>query len=268
MTKNNQSAAELSAAMAVLSPQEQAALDVVGRVLGATALTESDPDRIALVRPDGMQAALVEATVGEQRDHELAHLRRESDLRWPAPARWWWHVVVDDVRCLRRVREVFPVAARACEAHDVCTPGLLSLAVTGAVPDLHWLVHTAPARMFGHADVLDMPATVSITAAAPSAGGMAAVVPALEHWLASARAVRAVDTLARSQADERHLYLTVDYTGLAPHAFDALVRADGVPRSPVRGARRVSHLWVTPVFGRTVYLWSRRDGWSRHEPYG
>ena len=29
----------------------------------------------------------------------------------------------------------------------------------------------------------------------------------------------------------------------------------------------MTHLWVTPVFGRRVFLWSRQNGWSRHEPY-
>jgi hypothetical protein len=28
-----------------------------------------------------------------------------------------------------------------------------------------------------------------------------------------------------------------------------------------------SHLWLAPVLGRAVFLWSRDDGWSRHEPY-
>ena len=58
----------------------------------------------------------------------------------------------------------------------------------------------------------------------------------------------------------------MDYTGLVPNAFDALVRADDVPRQPLR-QRDMTHLWVTPVFGRSVFLWSRQHGWSRHEPY-
>ena len=56
-----------------------------------------------------------------------------------------------------------------------------------------------------------------------------AVVPALENWLASDRAARALAKLAGARADERHLYLTVDYTGLVPNAFDALARADDRP---------------------------------------
>jgi hypothetical protein len=133
------------------------------------------------------------------------------------------------------------------------------------IPDLHWLIHTAPARLHGHADVLDQPATVRL-APGPVAADMATVVPALENWLASDLAARARAKLARVRADEWHLYLTVDYTGLVPNAFDALARADDLPRQPLQ-QRDITHLWVTPVFGRCVFLWSRQDGWSRHEPY-
>jgi hypothetical protein len=245
------------------SPQEQVAVEVAARVLGATAGTESGG--IVLVHSDGRKAAFVEVPVGDRGEFELAHLRRESELRWTAPARWWWQITVSDVRCLARVREVFPVVARACEAHDVPMPSLLPAMAKAQIPDLHWLIHTAPARLQGHADVLDQPATVRL-APGPVAADMATVVPALENWLASDRAARARAKLARARADEWHLYLTVDYTGLVPNAFDALARADDLPRQPLQ-QRDITHLWVTPVFGRRVFLWSRQDGWSRHEPY-
>jgi hypothetical protein len=102
------------------------------------------------VRADGRRAAFAEATVCEQRDHQLPHLRRESDLWWPAPARWWWRVIGYDVRYLSRVREVFPVAA--CSLSRAYVRGArcgdarpAPMPVTAAVPDLHWLRHTAPA---------------------------------------------------------------------------------------------------------------------------
>jgi hypothetical protein len=189
-------------------------------------------------------------------------------MRWTAPARWWWLVTVSDFRCLSRVRDVFPVVVRACEAHGVATPAELPASVTAAIPDLHWLVHMAPAHLVGHPAKLDEPATVSVTPGRRSApGDMTTVVPALEQWLVTEQAARALAKLARRRADERHLYLTVDYTGLAPDAFDALVRGDGVPEEPLRVRSDISHVWVTPVFGRQVLLWSHTDGWSRHEPY-
>lgn len=253
---------------AALSPSEQAAVEVAERVLDATAQSDEDLEGIFLVRSDGRRAALVESIVGEQRELRLPHLRRESDMWWPAPARWWWQVIVNDVRCLPRVRDAFPVVARMCEAHDVSTPAELPAPVTAAIPDLHWLVHRAPARLVGHPERLDEPATISVRSRHSSVpGDMATVVPALEEWLVTEQAARAMGKLARRRADERHLYLTVDYTGLVPDAFDALVRADGVPEQPLRHRSAISHLWVTPVFGRGVLLWSHREGWSRHEPY-
>jgi hypothetical protein len=61
-----------------------------------------------------------------------------------APACWWWQVAINDVRRLPRVREVFPVVARICEAHGVPSPGHLPAPLIAAVPDLHWLVHAGP----------------------------------------------------------------------------------------------------------------------------
>jgi hypothetical protein len=134
-----------------------------------------------------------------------------------------------------------------CEAHNAPTPSLLPMPVTAAIPDLHWLWHTAPARLVGHPEVLDRPATVTL-APCPAAGDLATGVPALEEWLATDRAAFAVARLAARSADERHLYLTVDYTGLAPDAFDALAHADGVPAAVV--APPAGHL--APVVGAGV----------------
>jgi hypothetical protein len=244
-----------------------AAAEVVGRVLGAMV---EDPDEggLSLVFPDRRRAVLEEATVGEREDLRLAHLRRESAMQWPAPARWWWQVTIENLRGLARVREVFPVVARACEAHGVPRPGELPSAVSFAVPDVHWLVHTVPARLRGHPGVLDRPATVTLGRAPSPGPDMAAVPAAVADWLAGEAAGRALLRLERRRAAERHLYLTLGCTGPAADAFDALVWAGGVPPGPPPIRPGLSHLWLAPVLGRTVFLWSRRGGWSRHEPYG
>lgn len=252
-----------------LSPQEMAAAEVAERILGVTTHGGTEEEGMFLTYPEGRRAAFEELTVGDKRELQLAHLRRESDMHWPAPARWWWSVTVNDVRCIPRVRDVFPVAARACEAHGVASPGQLPPMVTVAIPDLHWLVHSAPAHLVGHPEVLDRPATVTLRPGRRAVDeDMTTVVPALEHWLVSDQAAAdKLDKLTRRDADEHHLYLTVDYTGLAPGAFDALVRADGIPPQPFQERPSISHLWIAPVLGRRVFLWSPRSGWSRHEPY-
>ena len=92
---------------------------------------------MTLVYPDGRRGELEEVTLGEGEDLRVARLRRESELQWPAPARWWWwQVMISDVRRVARVREVFPVAARACEAQGVPAPGQLPAAAILCVPDL------------------------------------------------------------------------------------------------------------------------------------
>jgi hypothetical protein len=254
-------------AAVVLAPQEEAAAEVAGRVLGATIVDPARFDGLGLVHPGGRRAALEEATVGEPDDLRLDHLRRVAELQWPAPGRWSWRVTINDVRWLARVREVFPVAARACEASLVPRPGRLPARMTTTVPDLHWLVHTEPAQLVGDPAVLDRPATVTLGRGRPAEPGMAAVPAAVRGWLAGAAAARALGRLSRRRADERQLYLTVGCTAATADAFDALVRASGVPPELSPQPPGLSHLWLAPVLGPAVFLWSRRDGWSRHEPY-
>jgi hypothetical protein len=230
-------------------------------------LHSADGESVILAYPDGRLAALEEATLGEREDLRLSRLRRESDVQWPAPARWWWQVAINDLQRLGRVREVFPVIARACEAGGVPEPDQLPATVASAVPDLHWLVHTVPARLLGHPGVLDRPATVTLARARSVAPGMANVPPAVRDWLASEPAARAVRRLGRRDTQERHLYLTLGCMGHSAAAFASLVLAGGVPPVPP-SQPGLSHLWLAPVLGHTVFVWSSTDGWTRHEPYG
>jgi hypothetical protein len=254
-------------ASTTLYPQETAAAEVAARVLGA-AVRPSDTAELTLIYPDGRLAAIEEATLGDRADLRLAHLRRESDMQWPAPARWWWQVAIHDARWLPRLREVFPVAARACEAADVRRPGDLPAGVIMTVPDLHWLVHTRPAQLLGHPTVLNRAATVTLGPGRSPDRGMASVVAALPEWLGSEAATRARSRLDRRRAAERQLYLTIGCTEFVADALDALARADGVPPATPPEWLAASHLWLAPVLGPAVFLWSRDDGWSRHEPYG
>lgn len=250
-----------------VSEREVAAAETAARVLGASAERSADA-HMGLVYPDGRRAALEEVALGDRADLLVAHLRRESDMEWTAPARWWWQVAIKDVRRLPRVREVFPVVARLCEAHGVPSPCHLPAPLISAVPDLHWLVHTGPAQLFGHSDSLGLPATVTLCPGSAADQAMSSVVPALRESLAGGSAARALRALRRCGAVERQLYLTVGCTGFSAEAFDALVRATGVPPEPPPEHDWLSHLWLAPVLGRAVFLWSREDGWSRHEPYG
>lgn len=247
--------------------QETAAAEVAARVLGAT-VRVSDEAELTLVYPDGRLAALEEATLGDRADLRLAHPRREPDMQWPAPARWWWQVTVHDLRWLPRLRETFPVVARVCESAGVRRPGDLPAGVVVAVPDLHWLVHYRPAELLGHPSVLDRAATVTVGPDTLPDRRMAGVGAALPGWLGSEAAVRARNRLDRRRAAERQLFLTVGCTGPVADGLDALARADGVPSGTPPEGLGASHLWLAPVLGRTVLLWSEADGWSRHAPYG
>lgn len=242
--------------------QEEAPAEVAAKVLGIRVRRASGADDMTMIHRNGRLAAFAEATLGERED-----MRRGPGLWWPAPGRWWWRVTLVDVRRLPRLREIFPIAARACEASGVARPGQLPAAVTMAVPDLHWLVHTVPAHLVGDPSMLDRPTTVTLGRGRYPNPGMANVGAAVDTWLAEEPVRRALSRLHRRRTAERHLYLTIGCTAQTADAFESLVRGSGVPPAPPARRPDVSHLWLAPVLGRSVFLWSREDGWSRYEPY-
>jgi NADH dehydrogenase len=83
----------------------------------------------------------------------------------------------------------------------------------------------------------------------------------------SATAAQAVRRLGRLDIQERHLYLTLGCTAHSAAAFASLVLAGGVPPVPPPSQPGVSHLWLAPVLGHSVFVWTSTDGWTRHEPY-
>src|SRR3954463_15295278 len=131
--------------------------------------------------------------------------------------------MINDVGRLPRGREIFPGVARLCEAQHVPGPCHLPAPLISAVPDLHWLVHTGPAQLLGHADSLGLPATVTLCPGDAADQAMSSVVPALQEALAGGSAARALRALQRREAVERQLYLTVGCTGLPADAFACLV---------------------------------------------
>lgn len=240
---------------------------MAGRILGVDVERAADSHEMSLVYPDGHRAAFEVAALGEGEELVLGHPPGDTDMHWTAPACWWWQVGVNDVRRLRRVREIFPVVARVCEAHGVPSPRHLPAPLISAVPDLHWLVHTDPAQLLGHPDSRDHPATVTLRPGSAADQAMSSVVPALRDALAGGPAARALRAVQRRRAaGECQLYLTVGCTGLAPEAFESLVRADGVPPVPPPDGYRLSHLWLAPILGHAVFLWTHDRGWSRHGP--
>jgi hypothetical protein len=239
--------------------QEESAARLAADVLGVTS-RPTGSGGLTLSYPDRRQAALEVAAIGES-DHDGDP---GAALRWPTPGRWWWQVAVDDVCGLPRVRELFPVVARACEAAGARGPAGLPAAAIAAIPDLHWLVHTGAARLTGDPTVLDRPTTVTLGPGRPGGPGMGSVGPALRAWLAADAAGRALTRLSRRRARERQLHLTVGCTAVGADAVHALVRAAGVPLAPPP-TTAVTHLWLAPALGRTVFLWSGEDGWSRHD---
>ena len=219
-----------------------------------------------VLHDDGRLAALEEATLGDRADLGLAHLRRESDMQWPAPARWWWQVAIYDVRWLPRLREVFPVAARAgggrrpqarrpARGRDRDRAG----SAAGAHPPRAAARPPDRAEPGGHGD----PGPKQVArlrdgqrgCGPPGAVGFGGGDPGAEP----ARPATGGRTAALSD-DRVHRVRGRCAGRTGPRGRRAAGDTAGVADRVAPVAHRCSE--------RTVFLWSRDDGWSRHEPYG
>lgn len=63
---------------------------------------------------------------------------------------------------------------------------------------------------------------------------------------------------------ERHLFLPIDYRRLAGGTYDGLAFSEQLPAVAPPVPEHLTHLWLHPVYGSRVLLWSRSSGWSSH----
>ncbi len=76
------------------------------------------------------------------------------------------------------------------------------------------------------------------------------------------------EKLQRADADERHLFVPVHYTGVNDSvSLGLMFHNDALPSDPPPVPEYIDALWLAPQFSRRVLLWTRDEGWRNLYPY-
>lgn len=258
-----------------LRPQERTACLIAEKVLGAVATPWDVNGRqravdAMLTLPDGRQAALEVTAIAAVGSLQTEALLGREHFGWPSPGQWWWSVIVGSPRDLPRLRACFNRIALLCEAGGVTRPQDL----TGADPDVVWLVEESTSEMCGHPDVPTMDGgdtRRNAVVVPPGRGGavddtLAGLRQSLLDAFAEPPMPRHLAKLASAVADERHLFAFFHHSALPFAVADGLWAGECLPPEPPPLPVGVSHLWLAPAFGRRVLLWTPA-GWEEHHPY-
>ncbi|MEU2031102.1 hypothetical protein [Nocardia amamiensis] len=260
-----------------LKPQEQAACLIAERLLGAVATPwdvngRSGAVDAMLALPDGRHAAFEVTALAADGALQTDNLLYQDDNSWPLPGRWWWTIYVGAPDDIPRLRDAYGKVALACEAAGVEQPREL-LRRGDLDPDLRWLVEDSESTMWGHSQVpaVEGPKVRTATVMPAGRGGFVAgsltgLRAALEDAFSRAHFPRHFDKLARTQADERHLFVPIHRSALPFDVAHNLALTDALPTDPPPVPETITHLWLAPEFSRRVLLWSD-EGWSSHEPF-
>jgi hypothetical protein len=79
------------------------------------------------------------------------------------------------------------------------------------------------------------------------------------------RLVSKIEKLVAAEADERHLFLRVDDSGVPAEHFHPLSFGTTAPTAHNEPHPSLDGLWLLPPWGRTVLRWHRPCGWERFD---
>lgn len=263
-----------------LSEQEVAACLIAERSLGVTAepwdvLGRQGVVDAMLTYPDGRRAAFEVTSLAAHRALHTDSLLRTDDHRWPLPGHWWWSITVGSPSDLLRLRAVYPAIIRLCESANVGDPAALAR-YPNANSDLRWLVTESSSEMKGHPNVsarTETGAPRQATIRPPAGDGvvdaaLAHLDSALKRAFDDSEHIRThFEKLARTHAQEHHLFLALHDSALPSSELLALMSGDSLPPSSPPVPDFLSHLWIAPPYSPRVLLWVRRQGWRSFHPY-
>lgn len=267
--------------MAGLSDPERFAAIAVERATGATATAYDVDGRqgaydFTLTYEDGRAAAVEVTSHAGTGRRQLEGVLGRDDFKWPNPGDWAWSASVSDPTDLPRLREVYVHVIGLCEQYGAARTDLLPWEVRYSDLALRWL-ETSTVSLFGHPDVpasdgdRERPLYVM-----PEGGGgavdeeLAGLDRAMVDLLAESTVARRVAKVSEVDADERHLFLSVDTSGLPfPVAAALFGRPERLPTtSTLVLPGRLTHLWLAPRYLNELLGWTTSDGWQSHDVYG
>lgn len=260
--------------LAELKEQEQAACVIAERSLGVVA-EPWDKDGLQGV-PDGRlhfadgRTAAFEVTelVHRPAKHTEALLARDGHT-WSTPGKWWWTINVGSPQDVPRLRRAYEQIILVCESAGVQYPNQIAWGAD-ADEDVRWLVRESSCSMTGHPEAKD-PYVMLVPKA--SGGAVDTHLTGLNEALSESFAQQShivphFEKLQRADADERHLFVPVHYTGVNDSvSLGLMFHNDALPSDPPPVPEYIDALWLAPQFSRRVLLWTRDEGWRNLYPY-
>jgi hypothetical protein len=252
-----------------LDEVEQTACLIAEGALGATATAYDVPPR------QGVVDALLDYSDGRRGAFEVTWLAADGGASlqidsllgrdghgWPLPGEWWWTIKIGHPSDLLRLPSIYRKIILVCESVGVTRPQHLPMAEVDA--DVRWLVLDSSVRMEGHPNVPAGPRRAMVTQ--PSTwGGSDETFSQLDEALSTAfnadKIQRHMAKLARTEADERHLFLIVAVSDLPFSLFGALGFENNLPAAAPALPDGLTHVWLAPVYGYRVLI-GTPAGWA------
>jgi len=255
---------------------EKVACRIVERALGVRAIAEDLPPKQGVVDayldyPDGRRAAfeVTRLSTDSGAMNQLSQLLEGSGVEfWPAPGEWFWTVEVGHPRDLPRLCRIFNGVALLCEELEVNDPANLRYMVWDDDEvwrdDINWIAKSS-LKMYGHrprgeSSIL---ATTGVVVSGPLIPPAYSRAPmslenAITEVFASSHIQRRLTKLARTAADERHLFVFVTGQDLTANLF---TNTPPLPNSSILPGE-LTHLWLTALYCGVTLLCSP-EGWRR-----
>lgn len=245
-----------------------AVLDVEVVPLDVAGAPQRTPDCLVVHR-DGREGPLeimrLTTTASEYLQHRLAAISN----RLPAVGHRVWFAQVSTVAELDHLIANYAHLIQQLEQYDAHQIEGIPPWVVNRDLELHWLA-TSGASLTR--DVLAEPSATQQPVLVLATGFGAVwdpeadvISPAVQEALTTPTVVEHIEKLVAYPGSERHLFLIVDPAGIAPEAAHVLTGVDQVPAGVLDLPAGLSRLWVVPIFGERLLLWTAGEGWSLHQ---
>lgn len=218
---------------------------------------------------EGRKGALEISTLTDGNDFAIQARMRRLYRRVANPGQWPWTVSLRRDEDSEKSLDIAPKVIEVCERHGVSQVGELPAEVVAADPDLTWCASGAGPFIHGNPPGhpgADEDAQYLNIAGVGDGGtferGPFAFSEGLDEALRTGLVQSKFAKLARTEADERHLFLHVTFSGLKPAALVALIEG----RSPIVDPdvpESLDSLWLYSGGANkdTVTFWQRGSGW-------
>ncbi|MBF4514055.1 hypothetical protein ITJ66_16340 [Plantibacter sp. VKM Ac-2885] len=256
-----------------LRPQEQAACFIAESVLDVTAWELDIPGAAPrtpdaeLRYTDGRKAAFEVMTHARDQAMRLeAHVAKEQT--WGTGSKRTWLLQFASFAEYQALKPDYEHIISVCDSHAVRMPEKLPAEVVWADDILRRFVFGSSGTLLGFETLPGEEPHVNLVL--PGTGGVVkhsheGLYNALQDAYATSHFEKHFEKLANSGYDERHLFVPIHYTAFDFEVIDGLQRSAQVPTSPPPARPEITHLWLVAQYGSVVWLWSDKEGWSRHK---